>query len=431
MKSVRLPFGNTKLEIRIEHPGIRAELLLPKTPVPLPDVRQAFLSSVRAPYGCRSLAEEARSALAKAHAAGRPPRVTIVIADHTRPVPDHLLVPWLVEQIGVPDSCITVLIGTGTHRGSTPAELEKMLGAAAARFRVVNHHCEDSAGLTFMGKSSCGGECWMNRLWVEADLRLATGFIEPHFYAGFSGGSKAIVPGIAGLETVRHFHRASLIAQPRATWTEILGNPLQQLTREMTSLCPPHFIVNVTLDPEKRITGFYAGHVTQAHDAGCTAAKAESAVRVNRRYPVVLTTNSGYPLDQNFYQTVKGISAAARIVEEGGVILIASRCNLGLPSEGDFAAILSDPRADSELHAAIRASAFTRHDQWQVQTLLQCLEKSKVILHSELSRTDRAVTRTDHCDDLEKALLRLVSERQAPLHVAVLPQGPLSVPNPA
>ena len=428
MRSARLPFGETGIEIRLDLPGVHAELLLPQTPPPLHDPRQAFLSSVRAPFGCSALAETALLALAGARAEGRPPRVTIVIADHTRPVPDRLLVPWLVEEIGVPDSCITVLVGTGTHRGSTPAELEKMLGAAARRFRVVNHECEDTARLTFVGKSSCGGECWVNRLWVEADLRLATGFIEPHFYAGFSGGSKAVVPGIAGLETVRHFHRASLIAQPRATWTEVLGNPLQQLTREMTSLCPPHFIVNVTLDPEKRITGFYAGHVAKAHDAGCTAAEAETAIKVNRRYPVVLTTNSGYPLDQNFYQTVKGISAAARIVEEGGVILIASRCNLGLPAEGDFAAILSDPRTNSQLHAAIQSSAVTRHDQWQVQTLLQCLDKATVILHSELSQADRNLTRTGHCDDIENTLLRLASESQGPLRVAVLPQGPLSVP---
>jgi nickel-dependent lactate racemase len=428
MRSARLPFGETGIEIRLDHPGIHSELLLPETPVPLPDPRHAFLSSVRAPIGCSALAETARLSLAGARAAGRPPRVTIVIADHTRPVPDRLLVPWLVEEIGVPDSCVTVLVGTGTHRGSTPAELEKMLGAAATRFRVVNHDCEDTPSLTFMGKSSCGGECWMNRLWVEADLRIATGFIEPHFYAGFSGGSKAVVPGIAGLETVRHFHRASLIAQPRATWTEVLGNPLQQLTREMTSLCPPHFIVNVTLDPQKRITGFYAGDVAQAHDAGCAAAQAETAIRVKRRYPVVLTTNSGYPLDQNFYQTVKGISAAARIVEQGGVILIASRCNLGLPAEGDFAEILSDPRNNPELHSAIQSSTVTRHDQWQVQTLLQCLEKARVILHSELSQADRNLTRTGHCDDLENTLLRLASERQAPLHLAVLPQGPLSVP---
>jgi nickel-dependent lactate racemase len=428
MKSARLPYGETGIEIPLNIPGVEADLLLPRAPVPLPDPKSAFLSAVREPHGGKPLAEVAKDALAAARSAGRLPLVTIVIADHTRPVPDRLLVPWLAAEIGVPDHCITVLVGTGTHRGSTPEELEKMLGDAASRFRVINHNCENIPGLVFLGKSSCGGECWMNRLWVEADLRLATGFIEPHFYAGFSGGSKAVIPGIAGLETVRHFHRAALIAQPSATWTEITTNPLQQLTREMTAFCPPHFIVNVTLDPAKRITGFYAGDVARAHDAGCAAAHAETAISVKHRYPVVLTTNSGYPLDQNFYQTVKGISAAARIVEKGGVILIASRCNLGLPPEGDFATILADPRTDADLHLAIQCSRSTRHDQWQVQTLLQCLEKARVLLYSELSQADRQLTRTEHCDSIEQTLARLARESAKPLRVAILPQGPLSVP---
>lgn len=428
MKTARLPYGETGIEIPLELPGVEADVLLPRAPIPLDDPKGAFLSAVREPYGDKPLAEVAKIALAGARSAGRLPLVTIVIADHTRPVPDRLLVPWLAAEIGVPDHCITVLVGTGTHRGSTPEELEKMLGTAAERFRVINHNCVDTPGLVYLGKSSCGGECWMNRLWVEADLRIATGFIEPHFYAGFSGGSKAVIPGIAGLDTVRHFHRAALIAQPSATWTEITTNPLQQLTREMTAFCPPHFIVNVTLDPAKRITGFYAGDVTRAHDAGCEAALAETAISVKRRYPVVVTTNSGYPLDQNFYQTVKGISAAARIVEKGGTIVIASRCNLGLPAEGDFATILADPRTDADLHLAIQCSRTTRHDQWQVQTLLQCLEKARVLLYSELSEADRQLTRTEHCDNLEQTLKRLAKEKGGPLRVAVLPQGPLSVP---
>jgi nickel-dependent lactate racemase len=268
----------------------------------------------------------------------------------------------------------------------------------------------------------------MNRHWVEADLRIATGFIEPHFYAGFSGGSKAVIPGIAGLETVRHFHRASLIAQPNATWGKTAGNPLQRLTREMTAFCPPDFIVNVTLNRIKEITGIYAGNVTAAHDAGCAAALRETTVEVERRYPVVVTTNAGYPLDQNFYQTVKGISSASRIVEPGGVVLILSRCNLGLPAEGEFSEILRDPRDNADLHVTIQCSKVTRHDQWQVQSLLQALEKTTVILHSELSAADRKRTRTLHSDNPEQTLRELLREAGKPLHVAFLPNGPLCVP---
>nr|MBA3707451.1 DUF2088 domain-containing protein [Planctomycetota bacterium] len=271
---------------------------------------------------------------------------------------------------------------------------------------------------------------WINRAYVDADLRLATGFIEPHFYAGFSGGSKAIVPGIAGLRTVQHFHRASIIAHPRTTWGDIASNPLQALTREMVALCPPDFIVNVTLNLAKAITGVFAGEVRAAHDAGSTRAIAEAMVTVPRSFPVVVTTNSGYPLDQNYYQTVKGISAAARIVEPGGTILVASECRNGLPREGEAAAILATPKPSAELLASILASTHTRHDQWQVQTLLQCLAKARVVLHSTLSAEDRALTRVAHTDDLMATLDQL--QRAWPsgkLPVAILPMGPLTIPS--
>jgi nickel-dependent lactate racemase len=427
MRSVTLAYGEHGYELPLDLPGILPHILLPANPPALPDPYDGFLDAVHFPHASAPLAEVGRRAFALPRSEGRLPSVAIVIADHTRPVPDRLLVPWIVQELGIPDECVTILVGTGTHRGSTPEELQKMLDAAATRFRVVNHDCEAASGLVLLGTSDCGGECWMNRHWVGADLRVATGFIEPHFYAGFSGGSKAVIPGIAGLETVRHFHRASLIAQPNATWARLADNPLQRLTRELTSFCPPHFIVNVTLNRDKAITGVYAGAVAAAHDAGCAAALEEATIRVPRRYPVVVTTNSGYPLDQNFYQTVKGISAAARIVEPGGVILALSRCNLGLPEEGEFARILADPRSDLELHLAIQCAKTTRHDQWQVQTLLQCLEKARVILYSELAETDRTLTRTEHTSDPAETLRRLATAAGAPLDVAVLPLGPLTV----
>lgn len=428
MRSVKLAFGEKGYALPLDLPGILPEILLPANPPALPNPHAGFLDAVHFPHESPSLAEVARRAFERPRAEGRLPSVVIAIADHTRPVPDRLLVPWIVHELGIPDDCVTILVGTGTHRGSTPEELRQMLGPAAARFRVINHNCEATQDLVSLGHSTCGGECWMNRHWVGADLRIATGFIEPHFYAGFSGGSKAVIPGIAGLETVRHFHRASLIAQPNATWARVSDNPLQRLTREMTALCPPHFIVNVTLNRNKEITGIYAGNVTAAHDAGCTAAVEEATIRVPRRYPVVVTTNAGYPLDQNFYQTVKGISAAARIVEPGGTILAVSRCNLGLPEEGEFARILEDPRSDLELHLAIQCTKVTRHDQWQVQTLLQCLEKAKIVLHSELTEKDRARTRTNHTTDPATTLRQLAAEAATPLPVAILPLGPLTVP---
>jgi nickel-dependent lactate racemase len=427
MASLDLAFGKTGYRLELDSETMEPVILEPRDLPALEDPESAFRLAVEAPVGTPPLRSLAKESFARAHREGRMPRVVIVIADHTRPVPDRMLVPWLVEQLEVPDAAVTVLVGTGTHRGSTPTELQRMLGAAAERFRILNHDCEHSP-LVRLGETRCGGVCWLNQEWVEADLRLATGFIEPHFYAGFSGGSKAIVPGIAGLETVRHFHRASLIANPSTTWGRLEGNPLQQLTREMTAMCPPHFIVNVTLNRSKHITAIYAGAVREAHDCGARHAFEESVVRVPERFPIVVTSNGGYPHDQNFYQTVKGISAAARIVEPGGSILAISRCEQGLPDEGPFGELLASPLGSAELHEAIRRAPVTQQDQWQVQTLLQCLEKARVYLYSEMAGSARERTRTVSVDDPAQKLRELTRGSAVRVPVAVLPQGPLTIP---
>jgi nickel-dependent lactate racemase len=197
----------------------------------------------------------------------------------------------------------------------------------------------------------------------------------------------------------------------------------------MASLCPPHFVVNVTLNRDKEITAIFAGELIAVHNAGSKIALEESTVRASRLYPVVITTNSGYPLDQNFYQTVKGISAASRLVEPGGVILILSKCDNGLPREGEFANILSESHSNSGLYEAILETKITRHDQWQVQTLLQCLEKAKVVMYSGLSPEDQPITRTLHTEDPIATLLEIASARPTQkLPVAVLPLGPLTIP---
>jgi nickel-dependent lactate racemase len=429
MRTIRLAYGESGLDLGIDEDRFDPTVILPHDPQALADPHAAFRAAVESPSGAPALSTLVAR---RTRELGRPPRSLVVaISDHTRPVPDGDLIPWLVEHLGIADELVTILIGTGTHRGSTPLELERKLGKAVlARFRVVNHDCKDGAALVRLGSSSCGGECWLNRIYAEADLRIATGFIEPHFFAGFSGGSKAIVPGVAGLATIQHFHRAALIAHPRTTWGDIAGNPLQQLSREMVALCPPHFIINVTLNLSKRITGVFAGELLAAHDAGCAQAYREALSPVPRRYPVVVTTNSGFPLDQNFYQSVKGISAAARIVEQDGTIVIASRCDQGLPDDGEFRRLLADGRPSPELLAAILRSSSTPHDQWQVQTLLQCLQQARVILHSELSADERALTRTEHSDDLAATLDALAqrSGGSARVPIAILPMGPLTIP---
>jgi nickel-dependent lactate racemase len=427
MSTVKLAYGDASLDLNLDDSRFDVTVISPRHHQALSDPKADFRKAVEAPIGAKPLAHVVAT---KRVAGAREIRsVVIAVADHTRPVPDGLLVPWIVEALGVPDSVVTVLIGTGTHRGSTEAEILKKYGPEnRKRFTFVNHDCQDENSLKFIGTSKCGGPCWINRLWTDADIKIVTGFIEPHFFAGFSGGPKGVVPAIAGMKTIQHFHRAMLIAHPNSTWGDLETNPLQALTREMSAMCPPDFMVNVTLNLEKQITGVFAGDMLAAHVAGCKKAAVDAVVQVNRAFPVVVTTNSGYPLDQNFYQTIKGISAAARIVAPGGAIVVASECRNGMPPEGEFRSIMADPRGSKELLQAILKEKNTRHDQWQAQTMLQCLQKARVVLYSGLSPADQAATRAEISKNLNATLDELQAAAIGKLPVAVLPMGPLTIP---
>jgi len=423
-KTIELAYGRTQVALSLDPERFDVTVLLPQNTQALEDPRGTFFEKAGDPIGADPMNE---LVLRKG---GAPKKAVIVIADHTRPVPDRLLVPWIAESLGLDDENITILVGTGTHRGSTEVELERMLGRDNIdRFKIVNHGCMDVSNLVSVGTSACGGACLLHRAYCEADIRIATGFIEPHFFAGFSGGAKAVVPGIASLETILHLHRADIIAHPDTDWGIIDGNPQQALIREMASLCAPDMIVNVTLNLQKEITDIVIGDFVEAHNAGCERVRREAFTPVSSKFPVVVTTNSGYPLDMNFYQTVKGMSAAARIVADGGTIVTASECSQGLPCESDFERILSRDISSPQLLAEIINRPETEYDQWEVQYLLQILDKCRVVLYSSLGPAQREMARVEHTGDIEKTLedIREASGHSC-LPVAILPMGPLTVP---
>jgi len=422
--SIRLAYGKGFLDLSLDEKHFNVTTLIPENQAGLDMPRERFKERASHPTG---ILPPANLALKKGKSSSK---VVIVISDHTRPVPDHLLVPWIVHVIGAKDGNVTILVGTGSHRPPSNDELLRMLGREnLGRFRVLCHDCTDSSRLVSVGKTKCGGICRLNQAYCEADIRIATGFIEPHFFAGFSGGAKAIMPGIAGLETIRHFHRAKLIAHPGVTWGETVKNPLLNLAREVVSFLPPDFIVNVSLNHQKEITEFFIGDFISAHEQGCRHVADESFIKVPRKFPVVVTTNSGYPLDMNFYQTVKGISAAAGIVEDGGSIIIASECSNGIPAGSSFEKLLLQPHSTEELLHNIMKSHETSYDQWQVQALLQILLKWRVSLYSSMNHHLQKRTRVAFIDDIEKALeSERISYGTRPFSVAVMPLGPLTIP---
>lgn len=357
-------------------------------------------------------------------------RVAIVISDITRPTPNDLLVPLLIAALEhVPHENFVIINGTGTHRDQTEAEFRGMLGDwIVDHIEIVNNHCDNYDELVNVGDNSFGCPSWLNRRYVEADFRIVTGFIEPHFFAGFSGGPKGIMPGIAGLETILTFHNARMIGNPRSTWGNMDDNPLQAMTREINRLCPPHFMLNVTLNRDKAITRVFAGDLFEAHRLGCEHELEHAMVRCEERFDVVITGNSGYPLDQNLYQAVKGMSAAHKIVKEGGTIIMAAECSDGIPDHGKYAEILAMADSPRQLLRMIENPEFRMLDQWQVQkqAVIQCW--ADVMLYSTLSdeQTSRALLSPIH--DIEATLETLKARYGEEMRVAVMPLGPLTVP---
>ncbi|SEA34601.1 Nickel-dependent lactate racemase [Thalassobacillus cyri] len=356
--------------------------------------------------------------------------VAIVISDITRPTPNHLLVPRLIEELNhVPLENFVIINGTGTHRDQTIEEFVQMLGEwVVENIRIVNNHCHDKETLVKLGRSKFGCDVYLNKDYVEADFRIVTGFIEPHFFAGFSGGPKGIMPGIAGIETIMTFHNARMIGNPRSTWGNMDDNPVQEMTREVNQMCKPHFMLNVTLNREKEISAVFAGELYEAHDRGCRFAKEHAMVQCEQRFDVVIASNSGYPLDQNLYQAVKGMSAAQKIVKKGGAIIIAAECADGLPDHGNYSKIFEMAKTPQSLLDMINDPDFKMFDQWQVQKQAVTQVWADVYVYSKLPNEQVKQAMLTPTQDIDATLKDLKNTYGENMSVAVLPLGPLTIP---
>jgi nickel-dependent lactate racemase len=415
---VHLQYGRDGLDVDL--PGSDVTVIQPRFVEGLRDERAGFLAAVRRPIGCRPLREVVR--------AGE--RVALVIPDLTRPLPSSRLLPWVFDELDhVPADRFVIVNGTGSHRANTRGELAAMVGEAVLeRYGVVNHDAHDPATMVRAGASPDGEAVFLNREYVEADRRIVLGFIEPHFMAGFSGGLKGIFPGLADIVSIMRYHDARTIGDPGSTWGRLEGNPTQALVRHNGALVPVDFCINVTLNRRRDITAFFCGDPIVAHEAGCAFSKETAMVACPRRFPIVVTTNSGYPLDLNLYQTVKGMSAAAEIVEPGGFIATASRCNDGFPEHGNFKRLLFEHGSPRALLDAIEAPGFSVFDQWEAQLLALIRLKARVGLRSELDPDEVRRAHLEPLEDIGVAVAREVECRGRPSAIAVLPEGPQTIP---
>lgn len=415
--NVDLLYGQEGLSVNLPEDSL---LIEPKNLNKLEDEKEAIRQALRDPIGTDSLKDSVQST----------DTVSIVISDITRPTPNHILVPLLIEELDhVPLKNFVIINGTGTHREQTREEFIQMLGEwVVDHIRIVNNDCHDKETLVHVGRSKYGCDVYLNKDYVNSDFRIVTGFIEPHFFAGFSGGPKGIMPGIAGIETIMTFHNAKMIGDPRSTWGNMEDNPLQDMTREINGMCKPDFMLNVTLNREKEITNVFAGELYEAHDRGCEFTKEHAMYRCEERFDVVIASNSGYPLDQNLYQAVKGMSAAHKVVKEGGSIIVASECSDGLPDHGNYSKIFNMANSPQELLEMINDPEFKMFDQWQVQKQAVIQTWADVYVYSKLTDEQVKSTMLQPTHEIEKTLDQLKERYGENMTVAVLPLGPLTIP---
>ncbi len=417
--NVKLAYGRGHLTVAL--PEDRTTVITPSHNPGLPDERAALLNALQTPTGAPSLREILRAS----H------RVCIAFTDLTRATPNERIIPWLLDFLEdlVPRENITLLNQLGTHRPNTRAELEAMLTPeVVANYRVLNHEPENPAALVQLGTTRDGTPALINRHLVEADVRIITGFIEPHFFAGFSGGPKGIMPGCAGLKTVMSNHGATNIGHPRAAFGITEGNPLWEELRDIALRAGASFLLNVSLNEQKQITGVFAGDLLAAHKAGCEFVRQSAMQKVKAPFEIVVTTNSGFPLDLNLYQGVKGMSAAARIVQEHGTILLACECREGVPAGSPLDRLLRSSATAEEILAMLSTPGFVRPEQWQAQIQALIQRKAHVLVYSSLPDDVVRACHLTPCHDISHSVAERLERLGPQARVAVLPQGPLTIP---
>jgi lactate racemase len=401
--------------------GLKVDVIRP-THVEAPaDQGEAVRHALRHPIGTQPLQELVKPSC----------RVGIVCNDITRATPYQTILPVLLDELGcVPDDAITLLIATGTHRPNTADELRTMLGEQIVeRFRIVQNDAHDRDSHASVGTTASGNEVWIHKEYLRCDVRILTGFIEPHFFAGFSGGGKACMPGLALLETILRNHSVRHMDHPAVTWGVTRGNPLWEEIREAAGKAGPAFLLNVTLNREKQITAVFAGDLDQAHERGCAFVKRHAMAPVKRPYDIVITSNSGSPLDLNLYQSVKGMSAAAQIVKKGGAIILAADCWDGIPAHGQYRRLLSEAADPAALLEKLRRGDCRCQDSWQAHLHAAICQKADVYLYSHNladEQIEQALLRP--CRDIAATVGRLLDFYGRDASICILPEGPQTIP---
>ena len=414
------------MKLTIDYGADGLEIVVPDSAVVLQMAARAGLDEIDARIDA-ALAQPIGTSALRQLARGRK-NACIVIADITRPVPNATILPpmlRILEEEGVARDDITILVGTGLHRPNEGKELVQLVGTTIAHdYRIVNHMAREQETLTYLGKTSCGAPIWIDTLYVEADLKIATSLIEPHLMAGYSGGRKAICPGLMGVETMRVLHGPELLSHPNACEGNIEGNPFHQQALEVAQRAGVDFTLNVAMNDRREITGIFAGDLEKAHAEGVRLVERQNGVFIDEPVDIAITSSAGLPLDLTFYQAVKGLTAVLPIVKKGGTILIAARCEEGLGSP-EFADMLLNIPGNAAFAERLADPDFFSIDQWQLQELCKVMDKAEVMFYSEgIAAEHSDKVWVDVIPSIEAGLAAALKRYGDNARVAVIPKGP-------
>jgi nickel-dependent lactate racemase len=419
MKTIKIPFSTSHLELELAEECIN-EILTSKAHEYETDCNQEDLvkRALDKPILSKRLSDITSNA----------GKVLVITSDHTRPVPSKITLPIILEEIRRknPTVKVKILIATGFHRLTTYEEMLMKFGRELVETEeIINHDSRDSDNMVYKGLLPSGGELWVNSLVDWADVVISEGFIEPHFFAGFSGGRKSILPGIASEKTVLANHCSKFIASNNARTGNLKNNPINEDMMYAAKAAKLQFILNVVINGDKSIINAFAGDPVKAHEAGCDFVRKLSSVKARKDADIVITSNGGYPLDQNIYQAVKGMTAAEACVKKDGVIIIAAACNDGHGGE-EFYRWFAGAKSPSEV--AEKIAGIEQHetiaDQWEAQILARILLKSDVIIVTD--KCDRELITNMHmkkADSLEQALALAREKVGEKARITVIPDG--------
>lgn len=412
-----LPYGDSTLSLNLDSNRIQS-VAVPRLAEydPKADAQTLVRRAMRSPIASPSLKDLARGCK----------NIVIIISDHTRPVPSKAILPPMLEEIreGSPDARVTLLVATGCHRETREDELRAKLGDALfEQERIVVHDCDYESMLVHLGTLPSGQPLIVNRIAAEADLLVAEGFIEPHFFAGFSGGRKSVLPGIAARKTVLGNHCAEFIDHPCSRTGVLEGNPIHQDMVWAARQAKLRYIVNTVLDPHKRVVAAFAGDPVEAHACGCRFLADQCLVK-SEPADIVICTNGGHPLDQNIYQAVKGMTAAEALVKQDGVIIMLAKSADGHGGE-HFYNLIRETTADAQLKRfRSRGRSETVPDQWQAQIFFRVLQRARILFLSDAPDEMVRELKMIPVHDLKEALTLAEQMMKKPdAKITIVPDG--------